>query len=146
MRIRMELSRILIRETGGMHVVELREMAPSGAEPRILPIMIGRSEAAAVERRLTGQTPARPHTHELLVSVIEATGYRLERVVISDLRQDELGRGTFYARLHLKLEVSGQQVDLDARPSDAIALAVAWEAPIEVEEHVLHRVGAEDGL
>jgi len=127
--IRMELSRILIRETDDTHIVELREADGE----RVFPIVIGLNEAAAIERRLMGQEPPRPQTHELLANVIGELGYQLERVVISDLQNH-----TFYARLYLG---NGDQVvDIDSRPSDAIALGVATDVPIFVEEHVLEEV------
>lgn len=126
MAVRMELARVLIRETDDTHVVELREVDGS----RVFPIVIGFNEAAAIERRLMGQHPPRPQTHELLASVIEHLGGKIERVVISDLKDH-----TFYARLMVR---QGDQVrDIDSRPSDAIALGVASDVPIYVEEHVL---------
>jgi bifunctional DNase/RNase len=127
----MELARVLIRETTGndTHVVELRE---AGGE-RVFPIVIGLTEAVAIERRLMGQVPPRPQTHELLAQVIEALGAKIDRVVVNDLRQ-----GTFYARLILK---QGERlVDVDSRPSDALALGVATDVPIYVEDHVLEEV------
>lgn len=139
MAVRMELARILIRETDDTHIVELREVDGE----RVFPIVIGLNEAAAIERRLMGQTPPRPQTHELLASVIDQLGYRLDRVVINDLRHDNYGNGTFYARLHLKRtgsNGSGGVIDVDSRPSDAIALGVANDTPIFVEEHVLEEV------
>ncbi|MFP4144498.1 MAG: bifunctional nuclease family protein [Phycisphaeraceae bacterium] len=126
MAVRVELARILIRETEDSHVVELREVDGE----RIFPIMIGLSEAAAIERRLMGQVPPRPQTHELLASVIDELGYELEKVVINDLRNH-----TFYARLHLRK--GDDRVDIDSRPSDAIALGAVGDVPIFVEEHVL---------
>jgi bifunctional DNase/RNase len=129
MMVRMELARILIRETNDTHVVELRE---AGGQ-RVIPIVIGLTEAAAIERRLMGQAPPRPQTHELLAQVIEALGAQIERVVVNDLRN-----GTFYARLILK---QGERViDVDSRPSDAIALGVATDVAIYVEDHVLEEV------
>lgn len=128
MAIRMELSRILIRETDDTHIVELRERDGE----RVFPIVIGLTEAAAIERRLMGQEPPRPQTHELLAGVIESLGYRLEQVVINDLRNH-----TFYARLHLRK--GDELVDIDSRPSDAIALGVANDTPIFVEEEVLEK-------
>lgn len=139
MSIRMELARILIRETDDTHIVELRERDGE----RVFPIVIGLNEAAAIERRLMGQKPPRPQTHELLANVIEQLGYRLDRVVINDLRHDSFGNGTFYARLHLKksgANGTSSTVDIDSRPSDAIALGVANDTPIFVEEHVLEEV------
>ncbi len=134
MAIEMELARILIRETDDTHVVELREQEGE----RIFPIVIGLNEAAAIERRLMGQQPPRPQTHELLASVIEAMGGSIERIVISDLREH-----TFYARLHIRR--NGELIDIDSRPSDAIALGVASEVPIFVEEHVLDEVCRPEG-
>lgn len=129
MAVQMELSRILIRETDDTHVVELREVNGE----RVFPIVIGLHEAAAIERRLMGQQPPRPQTHELLASVIEEMGGKVERVVINDLRDH-----TFYARLYVRQ--GNQLLDIDSRPSDAIALGVATEVPIYVEEHVLDEV------
>ena len=129
MAIHMELTRVLIRETDDTHVVELREVDGD----RIFPIVIGFHEAAAIERRLMGQQPPRPQTHELLASVIEQMGGRIERVVINDLKDH-----TFYARLLVRQD--GKVLDIDSRPSDAIALGVATEVPIYVEDHVLDEV------
>ncbi|HEX7009947.1 MAG TPA: bifunctional nuclease family protein [Phycisphaeraceae bacterium] len=129
MAVRVELARILIRETDDTHIVELREVDGE----RTFPIVIGLNEAAAIERRLMGQEPPRPQTHELLANVIEKLGYHLEKVVINDLRNH-----TFYARLHLRK--GDEVVDIDSRPSDAIALGAASEVPIYVEEHVLDEV------
>lgn len=129
MAVQMELSRILIRETDDTHVVELREVNGE----RVFPIVIGLHEAAAIERRLMGQQPPRPQTHELLASVIEEMGGKVERVVINDLRDH-----TFYARLYVRQ--GNQLLDIDSRPSDAIALGVATEVPLYVEEHVLDEV------
>jgi len=129
MPVRMELVRVLIRETDDTHVVELREVDGE----RIFPIVIGFHEAAAIERRLMGQTPPRPQTHELLASAIEHLGGRIERVLINDLKDH-----TFYARLLVR---QGDTMrDIDARPSDAIALGVATDVPIYVENHVLEDV------
>ncbi len=135
MAVEMELTRVLIRETDDTHVVELRE---KGGE-RVFPIMIGMTEAAAIERRLMGHPVPRPMTHDLLDSVIRETGYRLVRVVINDL-QDH----TFFARLIL--QNAGHTLDIDARPSDAIALGVATETPIFVNETVLNAASLPDEL
>jgi bifunctional DNase/RNase len=143
MPVRMELARILIRETDDTHVVELREADAPDGSGRVFPIVIGLNEAAAIERRLMGQQPPRPQTHELLASVIDQLGYTLERVVINDLRHDKFGNGTFYARLYLRKRGGNGNagtIDIDSRPSDAIALGVANDTPIYVEEHVLDEV------
>jgi hypothetical protein len=125
-QIQMELSRILIAETRDYQLIELREVDGE----RRLPIVIGLFEAAAIERRLKGIEIRRPQTHDLLAHTIEALGARLDRIVINDLRDD-----TFFARLVIGR--NGETIDVDSRPSDAIALGIAQEVPIYVEEHVL---------
>jgi len=137
MQVQMELARILISETQDTHYVELREVDPATpGEPRQFPIVIGYTEAVAIERRLMGEVPPRPQTHELLAEVVDKLGYRLEEVVISDLSDH-----TFYARLHLRSKTDPNDLrDIDARPSDAIALGVATEVPIFVAESVLDEV------
>ena len=135
MAVEMELARILIRETDDPQVLELREKGGS----RVFPIVIGLVEAAAIERRLMGDLPPRPQTHELLASVIEQWGATLEKVMICDLQHDQFGNGTFFARLHLR-KTDGEVVEVDSRPSDAIALGVGYEVPIYVEEQVLEDV------
>lgn len=129
MEVRCELARILIRETDDTHIVELREVDGE----RIFPIVIGLTEAAAIERRLMGQEPPRPQTHELLANVVEELGYSIEKVVINDLQNR-----TFYARLHLRRDES--VVEIDSRPSDALALGAASDVPIYVADHVLEEV------
>ena len=137
MSIKMELSRVLIRETEDTHVVELRESDVADEDARFCPIQIGLTEAAAIERRLMGQEPPRPQTHELLDAVIAALGYELERIEITDLRDH-----TFFARLYLR---NGSEMrDIDARPSDAIALGATGDVPIYVAEHVLDAVNRTD--
>lgn len=127
MQIQMELSRILIAETRDYQLIELREVDGE----RRLPIVIGMFEAAAIERRLKGIDIRRPQTHDLLAHTIEAMGGRLDRIVINDLKDD-----TFFARLVISRDDDGA-VDVDSRPSDAIALGIANDVPIFVEEHVL---------
>ena len=129
MPVEMALSRILIREEHESHIVELREVDGD----RVFPIAIGPTEAMAIERRLMDKAPPRPMTHELLARVIERLGAEIESIFINDL-QDH----TFYARLILQQD--GQRIDIDSRPSDAIALGVATNVPIYVAEHVLDDV------
>lgn len=133
MAVRMELARVLIRETDDMHVVELREAEVPEEDARVFPIVIGLTEAAAIERRLMGQQPPRPQTHELLEAVISELGYELNRIEITDLSDH-----TFFARLFLRN--GGEMRDVDARPSDAIALGAAYDLPIYVAEEVLDEV------
>jgi len=134
MPVQMELARILIRDKDDPQVLELREVDGE----RIFPIVIGLQEASAIERRLLGDIPPRPQTHELLASVIEHLGGRLEQIQITDLQHDAMGNGTFFARLFIRQ--GDHVVDVDARPSDAIALGVAENVPIFVDEHVLEEV------
>lgn len=99
---------------------------------RYLPIWIGPSEADAIAVKLQGQTLPRPLTHDLLCSVIDSLGASINHIVINDLRND-----TFYARILLR--VDGQQLEIDSRPSDALALAVRAKVPIYAEETVLDK-------
>jgi bifunctional DNase/RNase len=132
MPVRMELSRILIRELTDVQLIELTEAeAAPGVSPRSFPIVIGLPEAQAIERRLAGLEPKRPQTHDLLDSVIRLLGATLESVEIT-----ELNEGTFYARLNLSA-ADGSEVKIDARPSDAIALGIASRVAVLVDESVI---------
>jgi bifunctional DNase/RNase len=101
---------------------------------RYLPIWIGPAEADAIAVRLQDVSVARPLTHDLLRNMIEQLGARVAYIVVNDLEND-----TFYARI--VLDVNGQTLEVDSRPSDAIALAVRVDAPIFAEESVLDRAG-----
>ncbi|MFH0769649.1 MAG: bifunctional nuclease family protein [Chloroflexota bacterium] len=101
---------------------------------RYLPIWIGPAEADAIAVQLQGVNVPRPLTHDLLRSVIDALGARVSSVVVNDLKND-----TFYAKI--TLTVDGSQMEIDSRPSDALALAVRLEAPIYVDESVLDKAG-----
>lgn len=102
----------------------------SETDGRLLPIWIGHSEAMAILLKLQGQTPPRPLTHDLMMSLLVGTGLTLERVEITRLEE-----GTFFAAL--KLDGPGGRATIDARPSDSIALAVRAEAPIFVADDVI---------
>src|SRR4030042_5338308 len=125
MELEAELSRIINDEQSDQQVIVIKERNGT----RSFPIVIGSVEIPAIDRRLKGITPPRPMTHDLLGDVIESLGARIERIVINDLRHH-----TFYARIHLSL--NGKAVEVDSRPSDAIALGVARQVPIYVAEHV----------
>lgn len=132
MAVRMELARILIRELSDMQIIELREAAPADQEAvRAFPIVIGLPEAQAIERRLKGAVIKRPQTHDLLANVLTELGAKLESITVSDLQE-----GTFFATLDVRT-AAGEALRIDSRPSDAIALGVAQDVPIYVEEHVL---------
>lgn len=129
MEIRMDLARIIISDNSDQQIIVLRERDGE----RSFPIVIGAAEADAIDRRLKGLRTARPLTHDLLARVIEQLDGELERIVINDLKDH-----TFYAKLCVRHRDG--VVEIDSRPSDAIALGVASETPIFVEEHVLRDV------
>ena len=135
MDVQMELSRIFIRELEDLQIIELSEVDGD----RTFPIVVGINEAFAIERRLKGVAVPRPQTHELLDNIMQALGGTLERIVIH-----ELNEGTFYAMLCIRQD--DHDVQVDARPSDAIALGVATGVPILVSEHVLEQVEKDDSL
>lgn len=128
MELEAELSRIIINEMSDQQVIVLKECNGE----RSFPIVIGIVEIFAIDRRLKGIAPARPMTHDLLANVIESLGAQIEKIVISDLRHH-----VFYAKIHLLL--NGRTMEIDSRPSDAIALGVATDAPIYVADHVFEQ-------
>lgn len=130
MAVQVELKRIIITETSDQQVIYLKEVEGQ----RRFPIVIGSTEALAIDRRLKGQPTPRPQTHELLSDVIEKLGGTLERILINDLQEH-----TFFAQLVIRQ--GGKTVNIDSRPSDAVALGVANSVPIFVAEHVLDEVG-----
>ena len=129
MLVQMDLARIIITETGDSQVIILRER---GGE-RHFPILIGISEALAIERRVKGIRTARPLTHDLMANIIEQLDAELEKIIISDLQEH-----TFYAKLIVRR--NGDLMEVDSRPSDAIALGVQRQTPIYVDEEVLRKV------
>ncbi len=134
MPVEMEVARVLASDTQDLHFVELREVGSSGAAPsRTFPIVIGHAEASAVRRRLLGEASPRPQTHDLLGDVIHTLGFEIQCIEITELHEH-----TFFARLCLRSSSDPQhRVDVDARPSDAIALGAASQVPIFVDEGVL---------
>lgn len=133
MAVLMELSRILIRENNDYQIIELREVDGE----RTFPIVIGLPEAQAIERRLRGIEIKRPQTHELLAHVIDAFGGELKSITINNLSDH-----TFFASLDIET-ADGQELHIDSRPSDAIALGIAKSVPIYVEERVLDEAQSE---
>lgn len=128
MEVQVELSRIIINEASDQQVVVLKERNGE----RGFPIVIGIVEVFAIDRRLKGLVPPRPMTHDLLEQILKALGAQIEKIVITDLLHH-----TFYAKICLRY--NGQVVEIDSRPSDAIALSVAAKAPLFVEEHVFDK-------
>ncbi len=126
----MTIESVRLSLTNYQRVVILRE---KGSD-RYLPIWIGPAEADAIAVRLQDVAVARPLTHDLLRNVLETLGAKVLYIVVNDLAND-----TFYARI--VLEFNGQTLEIDSRPSDAIALAVRAEVPIYAEESVLDQAG-----
>lgn len=122
----MELSRIIISDTQDHQLIVLREVDGE----RRFPIVIGSDVAQAIDRRLKGHAFERPMTHDLLSNVITLLGGELERIDITDLQHH-----TYFARISIRQ--GSKMLDVDSRPSDAIALGVAGDVPIYVAEHVL---------
>ena len=127
--VEFEVSKIIIDEKSQEQVIVLKEKEGQ----RLLPIVIGINEAAAIRMKFGGFSPPRPLTHDLLKSLIDSLDAKLEKIVI-----DELVDSTFHAKLMLKTE-KGASKRIDARPSDSIALAVRTQAPIFIEEEVLNK-------
>jgi len=131
MPVQMQLSRIIISDINESQVIYLKEIDGD----RHFPILIGIFEATSIDRRVKEYESPRPLTHDLIVGVAEALGGELDSVVISELREH-----TYYAQLRIRYE--GEIIEIDARPSDAIAVAVTCDPPlpIYVSEEVLQDV------
>lgn len=100
--------------------------------PRLVPIWIGIFEGGAIAAELTGQEPPRPMTHDLIANILENMSIKVEKVVITDLRDN-----TYFAAIHLRRD--GDAVVVDSRPSDALALAVRARCPMYVSEQVFKK-------
>lgn len=129
MSVLMELHKIIISEMQDQQIIMLKEVDGE----RTFPIVIGTPEAAAIDRRLKGIPTARPLTHDLLANIIEQLGGSIEQIEITDLENH-----TFFAKIHIRQD--GQVLEIDSRPSDAIALGIATTVPIYVADHVLDEV------
>ena len=128
----MELKRIIINEVHDQQVIMLREVEGD----RSFPIVIGIFEATSIDRRVKGLPSPRPLTHDIVANVIEQMGGELQDIVISELRDH-----TYFAKLRIKS--NGELVEVDCRPSDAIAVAVTAKVPIYVAEDVLEEASEE---
>jgi bifunctional DNase/RNase len=126
--VEMVVESVRVHMLSSRHVVILKE----NERDRYLPIWIGPWEASAIAMRLQGLTPERPLTHDLFAAALEGLGARVDRVIISALAEE-----TFHARL--LLEHDGQTVEVDSRPSDALALAVRAGGRIFASEAVLEQ-------
>jgi hypothetical protein len=123
--IEVELSRIVIDEASDQQVIVLKEKHGS----RTLPIVIGIVEIMAIDRRLKGKMPLRPLTHDLLGNIIGQLGAKIDKVVISDMKNH-----TYYATIHIS--INDRKITVDARPSDAIAVGIATDVPLFAAEKV----------
>ncbi|MDE0935125.1 MAG: bifunctional nuclease family protein [Mariniblastus sp.] len=128
MPIEMQLAKIIISEINENQIVFLREVDGS----REFPILIGIFEATSIDRRVKNISRPRPLTHDLIVEVVDSLGGELDSVVINELRD-----ATYFANLRIKRD--GEIIEIDTRPSDAIAIAVTCSPrlPIYVAESVL---------
>ena len=131
MLVQMELARVIISDLGDQQVIYLREIEGE----RTFPILIGLFEAHSIDRHVKGETVPRPLTHDLLKNVIEDLGGDVQDVVINKLVDH-----TYYALIRIRRD--GELVEVDSRPSDAIALSVHYEPylPIYVSDSVLGEV------
>jgi len=122
----MELRRIVTDDVREQYVIYLKEVDGE----RMFPIVIGLFEVVSIERRVKGVPTPRPLTHDLICQVVENLGGTVQDVMISDLQE-----GTYYAKIRVKM--NGELVEVDSRPSDAIAVAVTADVPIYVNDDVL---------
>jgi bifunctional DNase/RNase len=128
--IEVAVDSIRVHMPSGQHVVFLKEKQAE----RFLPIWIGSFEANAIAFKITNVTPERPVTHDLMATTFGELGIAVTRIVVTSLSEE-----VYYARLHIRQ--NGRDLDIDSRPSDAIALAVRFDCPIFVASDVLDKAG-----
>jgi uncharacterized protein len=133
MQIEMTIKGLMVDPITNMPIIILRDKEGQ----RVLPIWVGVFEANAIALQIENVTTPRPMTHDLLKNVIQDLRGRIEKIVVSDLKEN-----TFYALIYLT--VGGEVMAVDARPSDAIALALRARAPIFVEEKVIDHAKTAD--
>lgn len=134
--VEMEVRGLTLDPVTNVPIVILRDVDGK----RILPIWIGLSEANAIALKLENVDPPRPMTHDLMKNILETLGVMVDRVVVTDLQDN-----TYYAVLHLIVNGS-TKLEVDTRPSDAIALALRVGVPLFVNEEVLARTSGENRL
>lgn len=132
MEVEMKVKSLMMDPVTQMPIVILRD--PSGDS--LLPIWVGLFEANAIALQLEKITTPRPMTHDLLRSVLSSMDAQVDRIVITDLKEN-----TFYAAVHLRC--NGRAVKVDSRPSDAIALALRTESPIFVDRAVIDKASSQ---
>src|SRR3989338_8070882 len=136
MLILMDLFKIKIDENRSEQVIVLKEREGK----RLLPVVIGIAEVNAIKLKLSGIKPPRPLTHDLLLSIIENLGGKLKKILI-----DRLENNTFYAKILISQNSNAsKEIQIDARPSDSVALALRAGVPVFVEETVLKEAGVNE--
>lgn len=130
MEVQVELAQIIINEEIEQQIIVLRE---KDGPRRSFPIVIGMGEILAIDRRMKGLPFPRPLTHDLLEQVIERMDGMIQKVVISDLRDH-----TFFATIYVQRD--GDTIEIDSRPSDALALSAGLKIPLFVEDQVFDRL------
>jgi hypothetical protein len=125
--VEMELSKIVIDEKRHDQLIVLKEKGGS----RVLPIVIGLNEASAIKLKISGFNPPRPLTHDLIYIMLKDLNASVEKIII-----DKLEETTFHAKIVIKTASADLKI-IDARPSDSVALAVRFHAPIFVEEDIV---------
>jgi len=130
MEVPVEIAKTIINEEIDQQIIVLREL---DGQQRSFPIVIGMGEILAIDRRMKGITLPRPLTHDLLEQVIERMDGVIQKVVVSDLRDH-----TFFATIHVQRD--GDTIEIDSRPSDALALSAGLKIPLFVEDHVFDKL------
>jgi uncharacterized protein len=127
--IEMELNKIRIDENRGEQVIVLKEKSGS----RILPIVIGIMEVTAIKMKISGVNPPRPMTHDLFYNAITQLGAKIDKIIVNKIENN-----TFFAKLVISID--DRTIEVDARPSDSIAMAIRAKAQIFVDEQVLENI------
>ncbi len=135
MIVAVRVERVTLDTSSNRFVVILRD----DTYRRWLPIVVGPAEAQAIALQIEKVTPPRPMTHDLMKNLLDSIQVNISRVIVSDLQEN-----TYYATIDLKL--NGSQYKVDARPSDAIALALRASAPIFVDEQVMQKAAISDDI
>jgi len=133
MLVAVRVDRVTLDTSANRFVVILRD----DAHHRWLPIVVGSSEAQAIALQMENIIPPRPLTHDLVKNLLDSVEVRISRIVVNDLREN-----TYYAMVGLKM--NGTHVEVDARPSDAIAIALRAQAPIFVDDDVMKKASVSD--
>ena len=133
MLVEVKIDRVTLDTASNRFVVILRD----DVNRRWLPIVVGSTEAQAIALQLENITPPRPLTHDLIKNLLDSIEVRVSRIVVSDLREN-----TYYALIGLKINSSSAEID--ARPSDAIAVALRTDSPIYVDEEVMRKAAVSE--